>query len=166
MVQSDQNQDLANAATNSYAACFGTFGQLSDFPDLSNGLFFRNSQLRTKDVTDGTSQTLAVGERAALFTQTPWAGVMTGGTARTTPGAPSYFSIIELAPTMTLARVANRQLNDFYSEPYDFFSPHGAVVNFVFADGSVHALNTRIDLVVLQALATRAGGEVIDPTDF
>jgi prepilin-type processing-associated H-X9-DG protein len=67
---------------------------------------------------------------------------------------------------MTLARIGNKRLNDPYSEPCDFFSPHSAVVNFVFADGSVHALITGIDVLVLQALATRAGDEAINSMDF
>ena len=95
-----------------------------------------------------------------MFTQTPWAGVMTGGTARTTPGAPVYTSIAEMAPTMTLARIGNRQFNDRYSEPYDFFSPHSGTLQFLFADGSVHSIGFGTDITVLQALATRAGGEV------
>ncbi len=160
-VQSEANKPLADAATNSYAACFGALGALNDQPDAGNGMFFRNSHLRVKDLTDGTSTTLAVGERAALLTQTPWAGVMTGGTARTSPGAPVYTSIAESAPVMALARVGNKPLLSPYSEPYDFFSPHGTVVHFLFADSSVHGLSRGVAVPVLQALATRAGGEVV-----
>jgi prepilin-type N-terminal cleavage/methylation domain-containing protein len=166
MVQDELDNDLATAATNSYAACFGQGGLLNSQPDTGNGLFARNSKIRIGDVTDGTSTTLAIGERPALFTQTPWAGVMMGGTCRTTPGAPVYLSIIEQAPSMVLARIGARLLNDRYSEPYDFFSPHGGVVQFVFADGAVHALRTTLDIKVLQALATRAGDEVVYPNEF
>ena len=165
-VQSDQNQNLADAATTSYAACFGALGTMNTSPDTGNGLFYRNSQLGMKDIADGTSNTLAIGERAALFAKAPWVGVMGGGTLRTTPGAPVYNSIAELAPPMAMARIGNKPLNDPYSEPYDFFSPHGAVVQFLFADGSVHALSQGVDVTVLQALATRAGGEPISGNDY
>jgi prepilin-type N-terminal cleavage/methylation domain-containing protein len=150
---------IATAHTNSYAACFGYGGLLNVLPDLGNGVFARNSHIRFADITDGTSNTIAIGERAAMFAQTPWAGVMTSGTVRTTPGAPVYTAIVELAPTMVLARIGNKPLHDPYCEPYDFFSPHHGVVQFVFADGSVHALSTTLNVEVLQALATRAGGE-------
>lgn len=165
-VQTEGNTALATAATNSYAACFGFGGLLDTQPDSSNGAFYRNSHTRVTDITDGTSSTLLVGERAALFAQGPWAGVMTGGSIRTTPGAPVYSSIIDLAPAMVLARVWNKPLNSPNSEPVDFFSPHGQVVQFLFADGSIHAPSSGTDLTVLQALATIAGGEVIDDSGF
>ncbi len=165
-VQSQGSAILAAAATNSYAACFGAGGLPNTQPDVSNGPFFRNSRTRATDITDGTSNTFMVGERAALLAKAPWAGVMTGGTVRTTPGAPVYNSIIELAPVMAIARIGNKTLNSPYSEPYDFFSPHGQVVQFVFADGSVHPLSNAVNLPVLQALATISGGEVVDGGGF
>jgi prepilin-type N-terminal cleavage/methylation domain-containing protein/prepilin-type processing-associated H-X9-DG protein len=45
--------------------------------------------------------------------------------------------------------------------PY-FGSAHPGGFNAVFADGAVHTLNYDIDPVAFNALATRAGGEVID----
>jgi prepilin-type N-terminal cleavage/methylation domain-containing protein len=165
-VLTNANWPVADAATNSYMACYGALGNLNLHPDAGNGLFSRNSLVRIGDVIDGTSSTLAVGERAALFAKGPWSGVMISGTTRTTPGAPVYLSIFELEGSMVMSRMGNRQLNDPFSEPYDFFSPHTGVVHFVFADGSVHALATSMDVAVLQALATCAGGEVIAGNAF
>jgi prepilin-type processing-associated H-X9-DG protein len=133
---------------------------------MGNGVLFRNSKVRIADITDGTSNTFMIGERASLFTQTPWAGVMTGGTARTTPGAPVFVSVVEPAPTMVLARIGRKSLNDPLSEPYDFFTPHPSKGAFAFADGSVHLVSIGVDLEVLQALATRNGEENISSPDF
>jgi prepilin-type N-terminal cleavage/methylation domain-containing protein/prepilin-type processing-associated H-X9-DG protein len=156
---------LGEAATNSYAACWGDWDAVADTP--GRGVFWRNSHVKLADVMDGTSTTIAIGERAALFTQTPWIGAFTNGSARTTPDAPVYTSVIEPAPTMVMARISGRRpLNDPYSEPYDFFSPHGDVVQFLFVDGSVHALSRGMDLAVLRALATRAGGEIVDQDQY
>jgi prepilin-type processing-associated H-X9-DG protein len=44
-----------------------------------------------------------------------------------------------------------------------FSGPHPNLVNFVFVDGSVKPINVSADIDVLTALATRAGGEVVDP---
>ena len=156
---------LASASTSSYAAVFGKFGLINVNPDDGNGTFQRNSRVRAQDIRDGLSQTIVVGERAALFTKAPWAGVMTSGTVRTTPGAPVYTSTIEESPCMTLARIGSRTLNDRFSEPYDFFSAHAAQVFFLFADGSVRAIGSGINLEILHSLATRSGGENAK-TDF
>lgn len=165
-VLTSKNQVLGTAATNSYAACFGANGLVGTNPDAGDGIFYRNSHTRIADITDGTSSTLAIGERAASFAQAPWAGVMTGGTVRTTPGAPVLRSVIEPAPAMPLAGVFNHLLNDGLSEPYDFFSAHPGVLPVVFADGSVHGLATSASLTTLLGLATRAGGEVVDAGNY
>lgn len=156
------NAYLADADTNSYAASFGALGNIGDTPDQSNGIFYRNSRTPIADIPDGTSNTIALGERCAMFCQTPWVGVMTGGSARVTPNAPVFRALVDPAPAMALARVGSKALLDPYCEPYDFFSPHPSLVQFVFADGSVHALNSDVQVSVLQALATRNGDETID----
>ena len=156
------NQPMREAYTTSYVASFGSMGLLNTQPDRSNGLFYRNSSTRIADIGDGASHTLAIGERPAMFAKAPWAGVMNNGTVRTTPGAPVYTSILELAPTMCLSRVNKSTLNSPYSEPYDFFSPHVDVVYFLYADGSVHGLSKGVDTGILRALATISGGEVAE----
>src|SRR5579884_4227529 len=130
-VLNSKNLPLADAATISYAACSGGVLDPVAAVDTGNGLFFRNSKIHFRDITDGLTNTIAIGERASLFTQTPWAGVMTGGTARTTPGAPVYSSTIDPAPTMVLA-YCKRPLNSALSEPYDWFSAHPDVEPFLF----------------------------------
>jgi prepilin-type N-terminal cleavage/methylation domain-containing protein/prepilin-type processing-associated H-X9-DG protein len=165
-VTNDLNRGVALAASCSYAACFGTFGNLGVSPDNGNGVFYRNSKIRASDIQDGTSDTILVGERSGTFALAPWVGVMTGGTVRTTPGAPVYTSIVEPAPAMALARVAKRSLNNPYCEPYDFFTPHPNVCHFLFADGAVRGLALTIDITVLQALATRNGGEIVSGDDY
>jgi prepilin-type processing-associated H-X9-DG protein len=160
------NSQVGLAATNSYAASYGALGLVDLQPEQGNGLLMRNSRFRIQDVPDGLSNTLALGERCAMLVRTPWAGVMTVAYAVTTPGAPVYTTITEGAPVLVMARISNRPLLVPNSEPYDFFSAHAGLVQFAFADGSVHALSGDVSVEVLQALATRAGGEVISAGDW
>jgi prepilin-type N-terminal cleavage/methylation domain-containing protein/prepilin-type processing-associated H-X9-DG protein len=162
-----KNNALTQAATNSYAASFGVGVDIDEELDEGNGLFFRNSKIRLLDIKDGSSNTFAIGERAALFTQTPWAGAVSHGTTRITPGAPTTnLTAVEEAPTQVLVHIAVHSLNDPNADPEDFFTPHPGVAMFLFADGSVRPLRRGTPLNVLQALATRNGGEVINPDDL
>lgn len=152
-----------SAATNSYAACFGGLVEIGDRPGCGNGVFYRNSRVRIADITDGSSNTFAVGERAALFAQAPWAGAVSTGTVRITPGAPVSSTAVEDAPVQILAHCGSHALNDNQSDPDDFFTPHVGTAFFLFADGSVRPVSVKTDVDIIRALATRNGGEVISP---
>jgi prepilin-type N-terminal cleavage/methylation domain-containing protein len=166
-ITNDANAPLVTAATNSYGACHGTGPDLEEELDTFNGTFSRNSQVRVTDITDGSSNTIAIGERGAFFTRAPWAGAVSFGTTRITPGAPTNnTSAVEEAPTQVLCHIAVHTINDPNADPEDFFSPHTGVGLFLFGDGSVRGLREGLNLTVLQALATRNGGETVNSSDF
>jgi prepilin-type N-terminal cleavage/methylation domain-containing protein/prepilin-type processing-associated H-X9-DG protein len=179
---------LTTAAPSSYAACVG--GNETDTATgihqdgLGTGAFFRNSRIRLADITDGTSQTITVVERARSKAGGVWAGAVARGTIRRgaqnecpTTGALSY-------PAATMVQ-AHCHLINTNSDPDggldDCSSLHPTGANFLYADGSVHFLKsiladagTRPDGspvsspagLVFQALATRAGGEVISADSY
>src|SRR5262249_43126051 len=103
----------------------------------------------------------------AFFTRASWAGAVSFGTTRVTPGFPAAnTNAVEEAPTQVLCHVAVHTVNDPNADPEDFYSPHTAVCLFLFGDGSVRPLRQGLDLSVLQALATRNGGEVVSGSDY
>jgi hypothetical protein len=82
----------------------------------------------------------------------------------TAVGAPTANpGVVDESPTQVLAHVAVHTVNDPNADPEDFFAPPTGVGLFLFGDGSVRPLHTRVDLAVLQALATRNGGEIVSP---
>src|SRR5262249_36600607 len=64
---------VALAAPSSYAATVGSDASEVD-AEFGNGIFYRNSRTKIADITDGTSQTTMVGDRAWVQTQGIWAG--------------------------------------------------------------------------------------------
>ncbi len=165
-VRSQWNFSMGSAATNSYAASYGFGGSIGEAPDSGNGVFYRNSRTRMADIRDGTSTTLAVGERAAIFAQAPWAGVFTAGTIRTNPNSSNCEFGIEEAPVMVLAGTWVDAMNNPYSTIYKFYSAHADMAPFLFADGSVRRLKFDLSWQVWRAIATRHGGETVSEGDY
>jgi prepilin-type N-terminal cleavage/methylation domain-containing protein/prepilin-type processing-associated H-X9-DG protein len=160
---------LLSAAPSSYAGCVGDDDAEAD-GETGNGVLYRNSKVRFGDVTDGTSQTILVGERAWAQAQGVWAGAPQGAVMRAGPQNPWPFTTAT-APVLTLAH-ANwiNVRTDADGGLDDFSSNHTGGANVLFADGSVHFLR---DVTAdgpahkaLWALGTRDGGEVVSGSDY
>jgi prepilin-type N-terminal cleavage/methylation domain-containing protein/prepilin-type processing-associated H-X9-DG protein len=168
---------LAQMRPSSYAACCG--GDESDTSGPAGlGVFYRNSRTRLLDISDGTSSTLLVGDKAWLNATGAWAGAVPGGGVRRgphnrNPGSPAATGP---APGLVLSHShLNNSTSDTDSGLDDFSSLHPAGSNFLFADGSVHFLRSvpgdnadgsyTADGIAFQALGTRAGGEVVEGLD-
>ncbi|HET6880286.1 MAG TPA: DUF1559 domain-containing protein [Pirellulales bacterium] len=170
---------LTSAAPMSYAACVGSDESgVADF--TGNGVFYRNSGIRFADILDGTTFTILVGEKPFAKAQGIWAGavnrgVLTRGEYNTCQPEVPGMTYPAAALVLSHAHLNNAEIDDDGSAGMDDFSsmhPQGS--NFVFADGSVHFVQsismdgpdgyTSEDLI-FQHLGTRACGEAV-PGDF
>ena len=118
---------------------------------MGDGIFFHNSRVRIADITDGTSNTLMVGERRTdrlLSWYSTWPGMIAEG---------------EEAFQRILG-VADHPPNDPHLHFDDFSSPHTGGAQFVLGDGSVRFVSSSIDEGLYGGLATISGGEV--PGEF
>ena len=61
---------LCDVGKSNYVGVFGTL-EVDEFPAAGDGMFFRNSRLGMKDMLDGSSKTLVVGERNSKLGGTP-----------------------------------------------------------------------------------------------
>ena len=166
MMMSQLNRDLAEFGTNSYAACYGTGGSIGELPAKGDGIFYRNSKITLKQITDGLSTTIAIGERGSILCQAPWIGAVSEGTIRIHPNAPIFVRAIEEPATAVMARTGAHLLNGHFSEVYDFFSPHVGLGMFLFADGSVRSMSVNTSLKVWKAIGSRANGEAISENEL
>jgi prepilin-type processing-associated H-X9-DG protein/prepilin-type N-terminal cleavage/methylation domain-containing protein len=163
---------LAQAGPSSYAACVGG-DESGTFDETGLGVFYRNSQTRLTDITDGTSGTILVGERSWGNANGIWAGAISGGVIKRGQQNPCPGSGAASYPAATLALGhghLNNALTDADGGLDDFSSRHAGGSNFLFADGHVAFLRSvsgdlpngdyTPDSLALQALCTRANGEV------
>ncbi len=137
-------------------------GVTSDAFD-NNGAFVRNMCFRMKDITDGLSNTLFIGERCTAMSNTSWVGAVQGAIV---PDLKYSDPADQLAnaegdSALVLAHGSTTHLPNnplvMDADATSSFHTHG--VNFLFGDGSVQSINSAIDPFVYQALCTRNGGE-------
>ena len=138
----DGSHVLFTVAKSNYVGMFGT-QELEETPYRGNGIFYGNSHVKFRDITDGLSNTLMIGERSGKLGGSVWVG-----------------NISEAAePHARILGVADHTPNHPSAHFEDFSSYHTGGVNFMRADGSILFLPETIDLQVFQAMATRSGGE-------
>jgi prepilin-type N-terminal cleavage/methylation domain-containing protein/prepilin-type processing-associated H-X9-DG protein len=138
------------------------------------GIFFRNSRVSFAEITDGTSQTIAVGERSHNLSYVTWvARSIDGWLGKTSPiegGTDLFNPSPEECWTQILGPVGVedglRTINNPEAHVEDYWSRHPGGANFLFADGSVKFLKSSIHPIPWRALATRAYGEVISSDSY
>ena len=158
------------AGTTSYVGVAGTDYTTQD------GVLFQDSSIRSRDIQDGLSQTLLVGERPPSTDH--WYGWWYAGTGQFHDDAPSGSPDMLLGarerndsttfdaascppgPYAFTAGDLNQQCSLFH-----FWSLHSGGANFLMCDGSVHFYSYSIDPTLIPAMATRAGQEIISLDD-
>jgi hypothetical protein len=188
-VMTDSAGNPIQVAMCSYAGCLGggvaaTVGSSGPAVDPTgayewtdfNGAFHRNSRVKLTGVTDGTSSTIAVGERMSRHVQSGWAGIVqvgggSGVTYQTVVFAPEtkrteYSSSnpsMEARPPITsvLVHVRGGSPSLTGSSPGGFIGPHTAGTQFLNLDGSCRLITESTPVATFRALATRNVGEVI-----
>ncbi len=108
--------------------------------DNKKGIFGYDRATKMRDILDGASNTIMVSDGVGKD-RGPWA-----------QGGKSTIRALTMKP--------------YVNGPDGIGSPHVGGFNVSLADGSVRFVSQNIDQNVLEALATRAGGEVVGAGDF
>jgi prepilin-type N-terminal cleavage/methylation domain-containing protein/prepilin-type processing-associated H-X9-DG protein len=138
----------------------------------NHGVLFLNSHVRYEDVTDGTSQTLFVGEKQLDNTELGWASGTRASLRNTGTGPGGWLGNRGAGGRPTVPGSAGGTGEDAKEEGPDpkfvgdFTSRHPGGKNFLFGDGSVRFIKSSIAIAVYQRLANRADGEVIDADQY
>jgi hypothetical protein len=167
----------------------------------NNGVLFNRSRVRLTDITDGTSTTLAIGERppSPNFNWGWWdnaydvrsatrdmdvvLGVAESGLSPSGPQFsddesildancvfPAYFRGLTKYPCYDSDCIAPwgsyQGTPSNFCDFYHFWSNHPNGALFCFADGSVRFMFYTVTPKTMNALSTRAGGDIIDPNSY
>jgi prepilin-type N-terminal cleavage/methylation domain-containing protein/prepilin-type processing-associated H-X9-DG protein len=168
-------------ALSSYGGNGGTYSfNGADTPESKDGVFFTRSRVRLTEITDGTSTTFLFGERYHLDPEydrltlahdpnfSPLASWGFWASAHQAEASPGDVFLGAAVPINYRVPSASVDDSDWVvaeeSRLCAFGSGHGHGANFAFVDGSVRFVSESIPLPQLQALSTRARGEVVsDP---
>lgn len=172
VVRDDTTTPVEQYAASSYAANWGPAGTGSNLdatPLESQGVFYRNSDTRFAYITDGLSNTLAIGERIN--------GPLPEDNLQYHPAQPlpvdhENFETVWVAAARDIAVPEDDHghmvlfeiyfpVNYAKSNERSVMSPHPGVGLFTYCDGSVQAIAETIDISTFAALGTRGGSEVL-----
>jgi hypothetical protein len=153
----DLNPQRRNHALSNYRAVAGPNTEAAFIGDLDmGGVMFQNSKVRITDITDGTSNTLAVGEAIYEGPDGKWACIWAGMHGVEPAGV--FISDVMWWVDQDTAKV-NGPAHQAFS------SRHFQGAYFVFCDGSVRFFRDDTDPNVVRWLAGRDDGHVVN-VDF
>ncbi|MDR3632846.1 MAG: DUF1559 domain-containing protein [Isosphaeraceae bacterium] len=168
---------ICDVASSNYVGCFGKGDPSSLYPyspsddppgrDNGEGLFYRNRSVTIAQVVDGTSNTLAVGEKSQNLARATWTGAVTHAAVPITELQAEGGLSPEGGDALVIAHTG--ELDGPNSRPAhadQFWSRHPGGAQFLFADGGVRFIKEKRPLAVFQALATRQGGEVVSADGY
>jgi prepilin-type N-terminal cleavage/methylation domain-containing protein/prepilin-type processing-associated H-X9-DG protein len=119
---------------------------------VNNGVLYCNSVIGMRDITDGTSNTIVMGERG-IPNDLWWGWTYCGaGYDNSGEGDNVLSTRFPLAPGLP---DGNHTLH--------FWSYHPGGAMFLLVDGSVRFVSYTIDFTTFQAVSTRSGSEVLKP---
>lgn len=120
-----------------YVGIAGVGANAAELPDddPKAGIFGYNRSTNIRSVTDGTSNTIMITDASQ--------------------------------PSVSMFAGGRQTIRGFSQQPYlngpdEIGSPHQGIVHGLLADGSIRTLPVTADPKIIEALATKAGGEVID----
>ncbi len=144
------NTHRSSYGTSNYVAIWGAHSG-GGTEGNGNGCMFYSSRINFRDILDGTSNVIVIGERALVNRAPlmPWRGAAYAGVQPTQWGS----------AMRAVWNSAAHRING--TDQWAFSSLHKGGAQFVLGDGSVRFISENISGVTWQLIAQRASGEVV-----
>jgi prepilin-type N-terminal cleavage/methylation domain-containing protein/prepilin-type processing-associated H-X9-DG protein len=142
---------------------------LDDYANIVDGPIFRNGRINAKEVTDGLSKTVFLGEHHPVLSSKTWVGVVPGASVCPTP----QFALSTCDHAATLVNVHSGPASDEIppaihppNSPLchvcQMYAEHPGGCNVMLGDGSVRFIDEMINQLTWSALASRAKGDSVE----
>ena len=157
--------------TNIYTKTTKTVTINGDASKVADGPFFRNSRTRMRDVTDGTSNTIFLGEHSSKLSDKTWVGVVPGAfthprftSPENGPDAAATLALIHAGPSGGELDITGFPIVHPVNFPTyhvgQMYSEHTGGGHVCMGDGSVRFVSENIDLLLWAELSSINEGEV------
>lgn len=155
---SEPNSDLLGGHPSNYAGNQG--GEETPIDVKNSGVLFLNSRVLMRDIRDGSSNTILVGEKRVVTSEPFWASG-TRSTLRNTGAHPNGDYRLRKEH---FSEITRGQVPEVFNNPTHvggFGSYHTGGAQFGFADGAVRFISENIDAELYSRLGQRADGKLL-----
>lgn len=166
---------MEHLARGNYAACYGKggYGQVNTKAPAIGGVYGNNSKVKIRDITDGTTNTIAFSEvkyrlpspdgPSTADSRGVWTYATMGGNVFSTQTGPNS-AVADAVwgcrsyPAEGMPCTSSNNFPNLFAAARGY---HPGGVQICMADGSVRFISDNIDLLTWQALGSRGGGETL-----
>ncbi len=143
-----------------------------DVSKVADGPFYRNSRTRMRDISDGTSNTIFLGEHSSQLSEKTWVGVVPGAythpeftTPENGPDAAATLTLIHAGPSGGELDITGFPIIHSVNFPTfhvgQMYSEHPGGGHICLGDGSVRFVSENINLLLWAELSSMGEGEVV-----
>jgi len=161
----------ATIFTDIYNSTTTTVTVRGDVSIVADGPFYRNSATRFRDVTDGLSNTIFLGEHSSRLSEKTWVGVLPGAfthprftTPENGPDAAATLTLVHAGPSGGELDITGFPIIHPVNFPTmhvgQMYSEHVGGGQICLGDGSVRFVSENIDLLLWAELSSIGEGEV------